>query len=57
MRDERRVEVDGTLWFVTHCGGCPLRKDRKNALSVCTRLNKVIRVRDDIMDGCPLARR
>lgn len=54
---ERKVELDGTLWFVTCCGGCPLRKDRKKSLPICTRLNRVIADVDGMMSECPLEAR
>lgn len=51
---DRRLEKDGTLWFVNRCGGCPERRDRAKGPPICTRLKKVIADPERIMPGCPL---
>lgn len=54
---DRKVEKDGVLWFVSHCGGCPLRKDRRNAPPICTKVNKIIADRNRVLPECPLEMR
>lgn len=51
---DRKVELGDTLWFVNHCGGCPLLKRREKALPVCSRRRRVVRDENIVQDDCPL---
>ena len=59
---ERKVELDGILWFVNSCGTCPLiekkRKGRGNGTySWCPLLELEVLNTSIVRTGCPLETR